>query len=158
MLNHLGLLTAYQSIASWVEFVRTKGRWLQGLRRTLATFLLSLHTVFLLHQQSSFPTGPSVQKLFSVFLIDFLSCSLEGTIILQCPFPHTSRKRFYILVFRGNQYGMWDLWTLLYKQLLPYLVQHPSFVCPSPISPLGEVRPLHSGVSLSLLNLNLFPS
>lgn len=45
MLNNLGLLTAYQSIAFWVDFVRTKGPWLQGQRRTVATFLLSLHSI-----------------------------------------------------------------------------------------------------------------
>lgn len=70
------------------EFVRT---W-----RPLATFLLSLHTGVLLYQQSSFPTGPSVQKLFSAFLIDFLSRSLEGAIILHCPFlPHFQEEILY---------------------------------------------------------------
>lgn len=128
MLNHLGLLTAYQSIASWVEFVRTKGPWLQGQRRTMATFLLSLQTVFLLHQQSSFPIGPSVQKLFSVFLIDFLSCSLEGTIILQCPFPpHFQEEILYPSFQRKSIWYVRPLNSPL--QTAPSLSSAASFLC-----------------------------
>lgn len=89
LLNHLHLLTAYQT--AWYHgwsLSEPGGPWL--------LFLLSLHTGVLLHQQSSFPTRTSVQKLFSVFPIDFLSCSLEGTVILYCPFlPHFQEEILY---------------------------------------------------------------
>lgn len=76
-----------------------------------------------------FPREPSVQKLSSVFLIDFLPHSLEVTHHPSRPFPPTLPGREFIsLVFRGDQYDMWDLRTLLYKQLPPLLGQLPPFV------------------------------
>lgn len=158
----------HQSSVSCVEFVRafrplrTGCPWLQGLRSTLpASFPLNHHTELLLHKElSSFPQTISAKIIFC--LPDWFSSTFPRgyTPSFMTLSSHTSRKRFYILVFRGNQYDMWDLWTLLYKQLLPLLVQHPPFVLSKADQPSRlshqELHPYY-WISNSYLH-SIFPS